>query len=257
MSVDAAQPHRMALLETGITGLDQITFGGLPIGRTTMITGTAGSGKTVMAIQFVVNGIIRFRQPGVICTFEETPDDFVRNVRSLGWDLQAMIDDGRLAIVDATEIVGEDTVEADLAHLHAGDGESDIDVLGSTRAYVRRLREFAATSPVHFIAHHYVRYLGDLSGGQAIGRALADRYALTRAGTAFYRFDEIPDPRGYKIAYRRRLDTLDLTDQQAALLVDEARRAFRHNTAIFVELAARYPAAVVRSRSDQREYPQQ
>lgn len=113
------RPDRLAQMMTGIDGLDQITHGGLPAGRTTLVTGTAGSGKTLLAIQFVVTGILRFQQPGVICTFEESPDDLASNVRSLGWDLPAMIDDGRLAVVDATVPVMEQTVEAGAYDLSA------------------------------------------------------------------------------------------------------------------------------------------
>jgi heme oxygenase len=132
-------------------------------------------------------------------------------------------------------------LEADLAHLYGPDGESTITVLESTRAYADRLRELAATSPTHFIAHHYVRYLGDLSGGQMIGRTLSQHYGLGEAGTSFYRFEQITDPRAYKIAYRERLDALKLTEDQATTLIDEAQLAFRYNAAVFVELGALYP----------------
>ncbi|GAA0439835.1 heme oxygenase [Actinoplanes capillaceus] len=133
------------------------------------------------------------------------------------------------------------SLEADLAHLYGPDWESTITVLDSTRRYAERLRAQAATSPTHFIAHHYVRYLGDLSGGQMIGRTLANLYGLGEAGTSFYRFEQIPDPRAYKIAYRARLDALDLTEEQAETMVAEAQLAFRCNADIFVELGAHYP----------------
>ncbi|MBO3739545.1 biliverdin-producing heme oxygenase [Actinoplanes flavus] len=133
------------------------------------------------------------------------------------------------------------SLEADLAHLYGPDWESAITVLDSTRRYAERLREHAATSPTHFIAHHYVRYLGDLSGGQMIGRTLANLYGLGEAGTSFYRFERIPDPRAYKLAYRARLDALDLTEDQAGVMVAEAQLAFRCNADIFVELGAHYP----------------
>ncbi len=108
----------------------------------------------------------------------------------------------------------------------------------------RTLRTTAAglaTSPVHFIAHHYVRYLGDLSGGQMIGKKLSTVYGLGEAGTSFYRFEQIPDPRAYKIAYRAKLDALDLPEEQAAALVAEAQQAFRHNGDVFVELGGIFP----------------
>ncbi|MEU4626139.1 biliverdin-producing heme oxygenase [Actinoplanes sp. NPDC023801] len=132
-------------------------------------------------------------------------------------------------------------LEADLAHLHGADRESTITVLDSTRAYTDRLRNLAATSPTHFIAHHYVRYLGDLSGGQMIGRTLSKHYGLGEAGTSFYRFERIPDPRAYKIAYRERLDALPLTEDDAVTLIGEAQAAFRHNAAVFAELGNLYP----------------
>ena len=133
------------------------------------------------------------------------------------------------------------SLEADLAHLYGPDWESSVTVLDSTRAYADRLRDLAATSPAHFIAHHYVRYLGDLSGGQMIGRTLAKVYGPGDAGTSFYRFEQIPDARAYKIAYRARLDALDLPEDQATLLIDEAQLAFRFNAAVFIELGAVYP----------------
>lgn len=132
-------------------------------------------------------------------------------------------------------------LEADLAQLCGAEWESAVTVLDSTRDYADRLRELAATSPAHFIAHHYVRYLGDLSGGQMIGRALSKHYGLGEAGTSFYRFEQIPDPRAYKIAYRERLNALHLDDTQAAVMIDEAQRAFRCNAAVFVELGTLYP----------------
>jgi heme oxygenase len=133
------------------------------------------------------------------------------------------------------------SLEADLAHLYGPDWESTITVLDSTRAYADRLRDLAAVSPTHFIAHHYVRYLGDLSGGQMIGRTLSNLYGLGEAGTSFYRFDKITDARAYKIAYRQRLDALTLPDDDATTLIDEAQLAFRFNAAVFVELGTLYP----------------
>lgn len=133
------------------------------------------------------------------------------------------------------------SLEADLAHLYGPAWESTVEVLDSTRAYADRLRDLAATSPTHFIAHHYVRYLGDLSGGQMIGRTLAKVYGLGEAGTSFYRFEQIPDPRAYKIAYRAKLDALSLPEDEANALLAEAQLAFRCNSDVFVELGALYP----------------
>src|ERR1700690_1512634 len=72
---------------TGISGLDEVTGGGLPRGRSTLICGPAGCGKTLLAMEFIVRGISRFREPGVFVAFEESADDLVANFASLGFDL--------------------------------------------------------------------------------------------------------------------------------------------------------------------------
>src|SRR5215218_2427692 len=71
---------------TGIQGLDEITHGGLPKGRPTLICGSAGCGKTLMAMEFLVRGATEFNEPGVFFAFEETPEELAENVRSLGFN---------------------------------------------------------------------------------------------------------------------------------------------------------------------------
>lgn len=89
-------------IRTMIEGLDDISHGGLPVGRTTLVSGTSGTGKTLFAIQFLYNGIIYFDDPGVFVTFEESPTDIIKNAYSFGWDLQGLIDQGKLFILDAS-----------------------------------------------------------------------------------------------------------------------------------------------------------
>ena len=91
-------------LKTGITGFDEISFGGLPERRSTLVAGTAGSAKTLFAIQFLVRGIEDFNESGVFVTFEETPEDIIRNVRSLGWNLDKYVEDGKLVFVDVSQV---------------------------------------------------------------------------------------------------------------------------------------------------------
>lgn len=69
-------------LKTGIAGFDEVSAGGLPKGRTTLVAGTAGSAKTVFGVQFLTRGIEHFGENGVFVTFEETPQDITKNVRS-------------------------------------------------------------------------------------------------------------------------------------------------------------------------------
>src|SRR4051812_10683504 len=75
---------------TGITGLDEITGGGLPAGRPSLICGAAGSGKTLLSLEFIVRGALQFGEPGVFMAFEEKPEELIMNVASLGFDLQKL-----------------------------------------------------------------------------------------------------------------------------------------------------------------------
>lgn len=130
-------------------------------------------------------------------------------------------------------------LEADLAvWLPAWTPETPLDS-PATAAYVRRLE--GATWGGALVAHHYTRYLGDLSGGQAIGRILARTYGLESRGgdgVAFYAFPEVPRVKPYKDAYRARLDALGLTPGEVERVVEEVRVAFRLNQALFAELSA-------------------
>jgi len=76
---------------SGIAGLDEITFGGLPTGRPTLIAGAAGCGKTLFALTFLVKGATSYDEPGVLMSFEERAADLVENVSSLGYDLPRLI----------------------------------------------------------------------------------------------------------------------------------------------------------------------
>ncbi|MDJ0884385.1 MAG: circadian clock protein KaiC [Desulfobacterales bacterium] len=92
----------IAKLPTGIPGFDLITLGGLPKGRTTLVAGTAGSAKTVMAAQFLAEGIRNADENGVFVTFEESPDDIRNNMIGLGWDIRRWESEGCWAFVDAS-----------------------------------------------------------------------------------------------------------------------------------------------------------
>jgi len=104
---------------TGISGFDDITDGGLPRGRPTLVAGGPGCGKTLFGLEFLMNGAVEFNEPGVFVTFEETAADLELNVRSLGYDLARLIKDKRIAIeyvrVERSEI--EETGEYDLEAL--------------------------------------------------------------------------------------------------------------------------------------------
>src|SRR5277367_4577286 len=83
---------------TGIQGLDEITGGGLPRGRPTLVCGSAGAGKTLMSMEFLVRGALDYQEPGVFMAFEETAQELAQNVRSLGFDLDELVKGKKLAI---------------------------------------------------------------------------------------------------------------------------------------------------------------
>jgi len=115
---DRGQPE-LPKCPTGIHGLDEITNGGLPCGRATLVCGSAGCGKTLLALEFIVNGAIRWNEPGVIMLFEETAGELARNSASLGYDLDDLIARKLLVIdyvrIERSEI--EETGEYDLEAL--------------------------------------------------------------------------------------------------------------------------------------------
>ena len=97
-------------LATGIPGFDLVAVGGFPIHRTTLIAGTAGSGKSVFAAQFIAEGIKQWNHSGVFVTFEEPPEDIRRNMASLGWDIPAWEEQGKWVFVDASPHYEDDMV---------------------------------------------------------------------------------------------------------------------------------------------------
>ena len=103
---------------TGIDGFDEITEGGLPTGRPTLVCGPAGSGKSLFALQFLVNGATRYGEPGVFLTFEEPRDDLVANTSSLGLDLAGLERDGKL-LIDVVTLRPETIVETGDFNLEA------------------------------------------------------------------------------------------------------------------------------------------
>jgi heme oxygenase len=110
-------------------------------------------------------------------------------------------------------------------------------VLPATEAYVARLREAATDGPV-FVAHHYIRYLGDLAGGQVVGRMLERTYGVTGPGALFYDFSALGSPSRFRVRYRALLDATPWDEIEQRRVMDEAVRGFELNIAVFDELAA-------------------
>ena len=130
----ANQSNALPKTPTGIEGLDEITLGGLPTGRTTLVCGSAGSGKTVFGMEFLVHGIVDHGEPGVFMAFEETERDLTQNVASFGYDLEKLQRENKLAIdhvfIERSEI--EETGEYDLEGLFVRLG-SAVDTIKAKR----------------------------------------------------------------------------------------------------------------------------
>ncbi len=140
--IEALEPNAgrlspLAKAPTGIVGLDEVTGGGLPRGRPSLICGSAGSGKTLLAMEFLVRGITEFGESGVFMAFEETREDLVANVASLGFDLEQFEADGKL-VIDHVNLVPGEMVEAgnwDLEALFIRLG-AGIDAVGADRVVI-------------------------------------------------------------------------------------------------------------------------
>jgi circadian clock protein KaiC len=117
---------------TGISGLDEVTGGGLPKGRSTLVCGPAGCGKTLLAMEFLVRGITEFNEPGVFLAFEESADDLIANVASLGFDLARFEAEGQLVIEHVDVNVGERQLVPRLAAAIA----EAIDAVGAKRIVI-------------------------------------------------------------------------------------------------------------------------
>jgi circadian clock protein KaiC len=127
-------PASLPKSATGIQGLDEVSGGGLPRGRPTLVCGSAGCGKTLLAMEFLVRGAMQYGEPGVFMAFEETAKDLTKNVRSLGFDLDNLTEQEHLVVdyvhVERSEI--EETGEYDLEGLFIRLGHA-IDSIGAKR----------------------------------------------------------------------------------------------------------------------------
>src|SRR5512144_1486153 len=145
---------------TGIKGLDEITGGGLPRGRPTLICGSAGCGKTLLAIEFLVRGASEFDEPGVFMAFEETAEELAQNVRSLGFDLDQLAAENKLLLdyvhVERSEI--EETGEYDLEGLFIRLGHA-IDSIGAKRVVLDTVESLFAALPNMLVLRAELRRL--------------------------------------------------------------------------------------------------
>ena len=145
---------------TGIPGFDEITLGGLPAGRPTLVCGSAGAGKTLFAMEFLVRGATLFNEPGVFMSFEETDEELSKNVASLGFDLKQLAADKKLVLdyvfIERSEI--EETGEYDLEGLFLRLGYA-IDSIGAKRVVLDTLEALFSALPNEAIVRAELRRL--------------------------------------------------------------------------------------------------
>lgn len=134
------------------------------------------------------------------------------------------------------ELLRLESITADLEFLFGPGWRAVIDPLPSTRRYAAHIEQVAHEWPGGYIAHSYTRYLGDLSGGQAFGKAARKTYGFNGVGASFYRFP-IANLKTFKDAYRSRLDALELDEADQSRLIDEVLIAYDHNSTVLNELA--------------------
>ncbi|MFT4235027.1 MAG: biliverdin-producing heme oxygenase [Microbacterium sp.] len=135
-------------------------------------------------------------------------------------------------------------LKADLEFLLGPSWRDEISPLATTARYVARIEQVGRTWAGGFVAHHYTRYLGDLSGGQYIGRAVAKQFGFDTNGIGFYLFSDIADPRAFKEVYREQLDAAPWDDAEKERVIDEVLAAYRFNTELFEELGRAQARAV-------------
>ena len=141
------------------------------------------------------------------------------------------------------ELMRTAELERDLAHLRGENWREGLVALPATRAYAARVTECAVTWPGGYVAHHYTRYLGDLSGGQIIRDKAEKTWGFARKGDGvrFYVFEQVANPAAFKRGYRELLDAIAADELEKKRIIEECKRAFDFNGAVFRELGGEFP----------------
>jgi circadian clock protein KaiC len=176
---------------TGIEGLDEITSGGLPAGRASLVCGAAGCGKTMLALEFLVRGATQFGEPGVFMMFEENASELCANVRSLGFDLETLQSQKKIVLdhvhIERSEI--EVTGEYDLEGLFIRLGHA-IDSIGAKRVVLDTVEALFAGLPNHAVLRaelrRLFRWLKDRGVTAVITGEKGDGNSITRYGLEEY-----------------------------------------------------------------------
>jgi heme oxygenase len=135
------------------------------------------------------------------------------------------------------ELNRKQSLEQDLQFYYGENWQEEVEPSEAGKAYVARIREVSNSEPELLISHLYTRYMGDLSGGQILKGIAQNAMNLPDGkGTQFYEFDDIPDEKAFKVNYRQQMDSVDIDQDTATRIVDEANDAFGMNMKMFNEL---------------------
>ncbi|PIO96538.1 circadian clock protein KaiC [Pleomorphomonas carboxyditropha] len=190
MSDSRLPTKSIAKSPTGISGFDDLTLGGLPTGRPTLVCGTAGCGKTLFAATFLVHGARELGEPGVFVSFEERPSDIVDNVASLGFDLEALIESEKVIIehiaVDPSEVaeIGDFDLEGLFLRL-----ELAIDTIGAKRVVLDTIESLFSAFTNQAVLRAEIRRLFDWLKDRGLTTVITGERgdgALTRQGLEEY-----------------------------------------------------------------------
>ncbi|TGL61703.1 heme oxygenase (biliverdin-producing) [Leptospira sarikeiensis] len=198
------------------------------------------------------NAFIRCFMKGVL-----EPKSYAKHLESFYFVYKAMeeaLENGKdhpvLGKIRFPELYRKAQIEKDIAHFFAP-GHSPI-ATPATEAYVNHIKEIANTSPELLVAHSYVRYLGDLSGGQILKRVAARALGIEgTSGLDFYEFPEIASPKDFKDKYRNVLDSLPFSDSEKQKIVEEANLVFKLNGDIFAELEETLISSIGKAKFDE------
>lgn len=187
---DSRSTRSIAKSPTGISGFDDLTLGGLPTGRPTLVCGTAGCGKTLFAATFLVHGARELDEPGVFVSFEERPSDIVENVASLGFDLDVLIESEKVVIehiaVDPSEVaeIGDFDLEGLFLRL-----ELAIDSIGAKRVVLDTIESLFSAFTNQAVLRAEIRRLFDWLKDRGLTTVITGERgdgALTRQGLEEY-----------------------------------------------------------------------
>ncbi|MFI7386723.1 heme oxygenase (biliverdin-producing) [Streptomyces sp. NPDC049813] len=178
-------------------------------------------------------------------------DAYARYTEQL-WFVYAALEEGIERLADdpvagpfvRPELLRLPELERDLTHLRGPGWRETVSALPATAVYAARIRECARTWPAGYVAHHYTRYLGDLSGGQIIRDKAERTWGFPRKGDGvrFYVFERVGNPAAFKREYRGLLDAIGVDELEKQRVVAECKVAFALNTGVFRALGEEFPA---------------